>query len=358
MPVTAETLTLQQQLNTQVQSIVDAQTRALTAAWVVAWAEVSADLRDTLLDLLAAGGTVSRATMLRSVRLRSVLGQVADQLTTLADDAGVRITSDLQAVVDDAAKAQARIVASQLPARSDLALAVARTGAAEDKALEAIVHRSTQQITSRTRELSPAAYDAVRRELIRGVAVGSNPRATARRMVARTEGQFNGGLTRALTIARTETLDAHRTAAAVSQAQHTDVLTGWVWLCHLGPRTCPACLARHGTLHTADEAGPHGHQCCRCSRMPKTQSWADLGFDGLDEPDDQLPDAKAWFDALPEADQLAIMGPERLRLLRAGDIAWADLATLKSSDGWRDAWHVTPVSVLAQRSRSRGRAAS
>ena len=197
----------------------------------------------------------------------------------------------------------------------------------------------------------------MRRELIRGVAAGSNPRETARRMVKRAEGGFNGGLTRAMTIARTEMLDAHRQAAQHGQDRHTDVLTGWVWLCHLGPRTCPACLVHHGTVHTADEAGPHGHQCCRCSRMPKSKSWADLGFDGLDDPGDDVPDARAWFDAQPESVQLQIMGPERLRLLTAGKVSWADLAQLRRTRGWRDAWHVTPVKDLTVQP-SRGRRAS
>src|SRR3954468_12306519 len=112
MAITTEVLMLQATLDAQVAAITDQQTRTLTAAWVVAWAEVSADLRDTLAELLA-GATkprLTRAMLLRSVRLRSVLAQIADHLDTLAASSGVTITSDLKKVVQDAVHAQREIL--------------------------------------------------------------------------------------------------------------------------------------------------------------------------------------------------------------------------------------------------------
>lgn len=357
MAITTEVLMLQAALDAQVAAITDQQTRTLTAAWVVAWAEVSGDLRDTLAELLA-GATkprLTRAMLLRSVRLRSVLAQIADHLDTLAASSGVTITSDLKKVVQDAVHAQREILSGQLPGLVDPRDLLVNVRSS-DRAFDAIVQRATEQITSRLRPLSPAAYSAVRRELIRGVAVGSNPRQTAARMVERANGRFDGGLTRALVISRTETLDAHRAAAEQAQNAQADVLTGWIWLCHLSPRTCPSCLAKHGTFHELDEPGPEDHPQGRCVRMPKVKAWADLGFD-VEEPDDVVPDAQAWFDALPVADQVAILGRARLDLLRSGAIEWADLSTRRTSPGWRDSWGVTPVGQLTG-GASGGRAAS
>jgi hypothetical protein len=357
MAITADTLLVQAQLDAQVQAITDQQTRTLTAAWVLAWAEVSGDLRDTLTELLAATtkDRVTRAYMLRSVRLRAILTQIGDRLETLAAGAGVTITSDLARVVQDAVLAQREILTTQLPGLvdpRDLLINVRP----RDRAFDVIVQRTTEDITSRLRPLAPAAHAAVRRELIRGVAVGSNPRATAARMVERTGGEFDGGLTRALVISRTETLDAHRAAAKAAQDEQTEVLAGWIWLCHLSPRTCPSCLAKHGTFHELDEPGPEDHPQGRCSRMPKVKSWAELGF-AVEEPDDQVPDARAWFDALPEADQVAILGRRRLDLLNAGTISWDDLTQRRTATGWRDSWVATPVGQLGGASRA-GRAAS
>jgi hypothetical protein len=345
MAITAQALRLQAQLDAHVQQVTDAQTRALTAAWVYAWAEVSADLQDTLEELLADRGVVSRATMARSLRLRAVLGQVADRLDGLASLAGVRITSDLGAVVDAAAEAQRGILAAQLPPLLTDEFAALVDRRLDDAALDAIVRRTTQQITSRTQPLSAEAEDVVRRELVRAVSVGENPRVTARRMVRRAEKGFNGGLTRAMNISATEILDAHRAAAKVQQDRNAEVLQGWIWLCHLSPRTCPSCLVKHGTLHPLTEAGPEDHPQGRCSRMAKVKPWADLGFD-VEEPEDQVADARAWFDALSEAERVAIMGRTRLDLLNAGKVDWDDLTTCRTTPEWRDSWVLTPIGDL------------
>jgi hypothetical protein len=124
----------------------------------------------------------------------------------------VTITSDLARVVQDAVAAQREILTTQLPGLVDPRDLLVNVRP-RDRAFDVIVQRATEQITTRLRPLAPAADAAVRRELIRGVAVGSNPRATAARMVERAGGEFDGGLTRALVISRTETLDAHRAAA-------------------------------------------------------------------------------------------------------------------------------------------------
>ena len=200
MAVTARTLRLQRQIERDLRKITDAQTRALVSAWADAWDEVSPDLTATLLDMLTAGDKVTRAQLLRSQRLRRALAVIAASLEQLAHDAGVRIVGDLQQVIDQAGGAQASVIDSQLPPRSDLLAGLDSWSRVDDRQIAAIVARSTRQITSRTRPLSADAYGAVRRELLRGVASGSNPRQTARRIVQRAEGRFNGGLARALTI--------------------------------------------------------------------------------------------------------------------------------------------------------------
>lgn len=347
MAVTGLTLHLEQQLRDQLDQIVDQQTRDLTKAWVEAWDEVAPDLNQALLDLTTTGshtGLIGRVQLMRSSQLFQSLEVIARNLGQLANQAGLRITTDLPAVVREAGVAQQAILASQLPKGVDLG----GWDRVDPETIAAMVHRTTQQITSLTRPLAPEAYAAVRAELLRGVAVGDNPRATAARMLQRAEGRFNGGLTRALTIARTETLSAHRTAATVARSQNLDVVTGWRWLTTLDTRTCPACLAKNGTVHPAAEVGPAGHPNCRCAAVPVTPSWRDLGFD-VDEPPDVFPDARAWFDGLSQADKVRVMGRERLALLQAGKIGWDDLATLRHNPNWRDSWQVTSLSDLTRK---------
>ncbi len=342
MAVTRRTLALQRQVTAEVNRIVNAQERALVSAWVDAWDEVAPDLTAALLEMLVAGDKVTRAQLLRSTRLRKALAVIADQLEALAKSAGVRITGDLADVIEKAGAAQASVIDSQLPPDTDL-VSIDTWSRIDARQIAAIVARTTEQITSLTRPLGAEAYDVVRRELIRGVAAGANPKATAARITARTERVgFNGGLNRALTIARTETLDAHRAAAALSQAAHADVLGGWSWLAKLDTRTCPSCWAQHGRVHPLDEPGPNDHQCGRCGRLPVTKSWADLGFD-LEEPPSLLPDSASLFEGLSSEEQLQILGPGRYSAWVRGEFPMDAWSVRRTTSGWRDSYGMAPV---------------
>lgn len=338
MAFTARTLRLLEELRVEVTALTDAHTRALTAAWVTAWDDVAHALTQAVQDAVENG--LTGHALITTSQMTNALQTIADQLDSLAAASQLVITGSLQQVVSAAITTQAAIITSQLPRDSGT---IVRPAPRE--ALDAIVQRATEQITAAHWMLSPEAEDAVRRALIRGVAGGINPRRTAQLMVQRAEGGFNGGLTRALTISRTETLDAWRNAAAVHQQANADVLAGWVWVAQLSVRTCPSCWAMHGTQHDLDEPGPNDHQNGRCTRAPKTRSWRDLGFD-IDEPPDLLPDARATFERLPRNEQMAVMGPQRLDALDAG-LPWGQLAETRTNPGWRDSIVPTPARELA-----------
>lgn len=350
MAITPETLRLVERMRAQVDDITDRRIRALVRAWVNAWDTLTLELIhaiDELLDL-GDGGWPGRSQIYRAVRTRRALELVEQALNQLAADAATGIGDDAQQAVAIGAHGQGEIIASQLPtpAQAGGTNLAARMNRVTEQAISTIVTRTTQQITSLAKPLPADSAAAVRRELVRGVTVGANPRVAASRMLRNLEGEFNGGLQRALVIARTEILDAHRAAAAAGQAANADVLRGWVWLARLDRRTCPSCWSKHGTVHPLDVPGPLDHQQGRCSRGPVTKSWADLGIKGTTEPPSILPDAQQTFAGLPEEDQRAIMGPRRLELLRNNEIDWSDLAKRRSTDGWRDSYIPTPVRDL------------
>lgn len=352
MAVTAETLRVQAELRASLDHIVDNQTRDLVAAWADAWDEVAPDLTAALLEQLVAGEQITRAQLLRSTRLRKALQVIKGQLQDLSDQAGVRIVADLQDVIDTAGAAQASVIDSQLPPNADQLVDLDAWSRVDGDQVAAIVQRSTEQITSLARPIPAEQYAILRRELIRGMAAGSNPRETARRIMRRTEGRFNGGLTRALVIARTETLDAHREAARLGRMAHADVLGGWTWLAKLDARTCPSCWAQHGSLHRLDEQGPNDHQQGRCTAMPTTKPWADLGID-IEEPPSLLPDAASEFAALSPAQQKAVLGPARHAAWVRGEFPMDLWSVRRTTDGWRDSYGVAPApSSGGRRSRS------
>lgn len=349
MAVTDRTLWLLRSLRVEVGQQADDTVRRLTAAWVQAWDVLDAEWRAAMADvvaLYAAGGRWPAPWQLARIdRLVAAQQQTAAALAALTATTNTTTAAGATEVVAATAAAEPAIMASQLPAA--LAAAALETYAARvaPSALEAIVARARSQIHAWTWPLTDDAVQAMRRALISGVATGAHPTEAARSMVQQVEGAFNGGLTRAINIARTETLDAYRHTSATVHAANADVLDGWTWIATLDRRTCPGCWGMHGTHHPLAQAGPWDHQQGRCARMPKVKSWAELGIPGVEAPD-LTPDAERVFAALPPDEQLAIMGPGRLALLTAGRVDWRDLATRRDNQAWRPSYVPRPVREL------------
>lgn len=343
--VTDETLLIAADTRRRLQRMTDEQSVALTMAWVEAWDTLTPLFNEALLDLLqGAPDRIPRAVVARNRKLQAALRQASTVLNELTRGANEVIENSLADAILDAVQSHEAILRTQLPPEG--AGVAFNLDAPAPDALDAIVLRTTQQIHSATRPLAGWVVTAMRQELVRGIAVGSNPREVARKIMRATEGHFNGGLARATRIARTEMLSAHRAGSLSAAKLNKDLLTGWRWQCTLDRRTCPACLAKHGEMFEVDAYGPAGHPNCRCARIDVTKSWAELGFAGIDEPADTFPDARSWFDGLTDDSKLSIMGPTRLQLLDDGKIRWEDLATLQKSPQWMDNWVQTSVKSL------------
>jgi len=131
------------------------------------------------------------------------------------------------------------------------------------------------------------AAQAMADALIRGTALGWNPRKTAQAMA---DG-IATGLGRILTTARTEQLRVYREANR-RQFEHSGVVEGFVRLVAHQSRTCLACLAAEGEWFPV-EADLYDHPNGRCSAVPKV--------DGLRLPTFQL--GRDWFGTLSSATQ-------------------------------------------------------
>lgn len=320
----------------------------LVRAWVDAWDQLAYDFEAAMSDLLlqAQNGRVTGIAVGRNVRLQQALERAAATLDGLADTAeGVASAASRQLVLS-AAQTQLDTIRAQLPADHVSYLAPSWTRV-DPAALDVIVARTGQTIHQRLIPLSDEAVAAMKKSLLQGIVVGENPRRVAAAMVRKAEKGFNGGLTRAMVIARTELLDANRAANKAAEQLSKDVVKGWMWVATLDSKTCPSCISQHGSEHPTDEDGPLDHHQGRCDRAPITKSWKELGFD-IEEPPSLVPDAQEWFDSLTPGTQRDIMGPARLKLLQDGDITLADLSTKRSTPGWRDSMHVTPVRDLSK----------
>lgn len=316
-------------------------TYGLTQAWVDAWDSIQPELEAAARGL---AGSDPRSALL--ARRAALVGDTAGVLVSDALYAtGEGMSSAMVAAVANAEKQQILAASTQVPPDQAASFG-ASLNRVDPLQLEAIVMRGTEAIMVGWSAMPVHVQSAVRTNLFKGVAFGLHPTVVARKIMDNAQGAFAGGLSRAIRVARTEMLDAHRNASGAWRQSNKNVLAGWRWLATLDTRTCPSCLAKNGNLYEVDDPGPLDHPNGRCDAVPETKSWKDLGIDGVEEPPSTFPDARAWYDGLSPEAQKSIMGPSRQALLADGKIGWDDLSTRVSSRGWRDSYTTTSLRDL------------
>jgi hypothetical protein len=345
-----DTLRRQRRLANEVGRQVDDDTRAVTGLWVGAWAALRdrwASAGRAIADRAAQLGRWPSPWDLHLVDAAEIARRdTAVAVTQVVLEATVRLARTARTIVETDVAAEPGVIGSQFPSAHRARIERTADLRVQPSALEVIIARSREQITALARPLPDDVTEAIRRELVRGVRVDVAPEVVAHRIVDSVHGALNGGLGRMLVIARTELADAYRTAAAYVHKANRDILAGWCWLSSLDVRCCPACWAMHGRRFPLDQAGPWDHQQGRCTRLPVARSWADLGLG--EEPPDLVPNARDKFNNLPVEDQLRILGPARLAMLRDGRIGWDDLAVLRDTPAWRPSWRPATVRALAR----------
>jgi SPP1 gp7 family putative phage head morphogenesis protein len=328
--------------------IEDAHTRQVTRAY----SAVNARLRQNLAALTrqieqaqAAGVEVRPGWIYAQARYRQLISDLVEHTDAFLASAARIITAGQDAAVHAAVEDGRRLARAALgPAPKSVLVQVATSwDRLAAPALDYLIGRASDRgpLGSLLNEIAPLAREKVEHTLLYGVAAGKNPRAMAREVQA--AAQITR--TRALVIARTEIVGAHREAAAPVWRQ-TGVVQKWTWSCAKDRRTCAACWAMDGTEHDLGE--PMGsHPQCRCAKVPKTLSWEELGFRGIPDSRPQLVTGPDAFERLPEADQLAILGRARLDAYNAGDITLADLVQHTHSPRWGYGIRVKPARSIA-----------
>lgn len=274
--------------------------RTVASAYQQAY-DAAADELDRLLQLVEE--SPSPATLMQASRLRNLLDALEQELAGFAATAGGAIDQGAQA-----------------SAGAGSADAVAMVTSAAQAPTVAAVHEIAAGHAAAILSTMPSqTANAVREAMVRGVTLGNNPRAIARDI----KRILGSTLTRALTIARTEMLQAYRDATLDAYRRNRHVVMEWAWLATVDARTCPVCWAMHGTVHSLDER-LESHPACRCAMVPLTRPWAEIGTAGQ---------ATGWrpplgtdlFARLPAGDQRRILGPGKYRAYRDGQIALPDL---------------------------------
>ena len=175
--------------------------------------------------------------------------------------------------------------------------------------------------------------------LVQGIALGKGPRETARR-VTESAGM---GLSKALTLSRTETMRAYREASRMQYAANPAIVKGYRRMSAKDGRVCMACVVLDGELYGLDEP-LQAHPNCRCTLVPETITYEDLGLQDvpMPEPGDT---GREWFRKQPRNTQLQIMGNSETRLgaWERGDVTFADMVKVTDHPVWGKSASVKPL---------------
>lgn len=197
--------------------------------------------------------------------------------------------------------------------------------------------------------LTVAGAESVARALVAGFAAGEPIRQVAKRV----DLERNMTHARAMTITRTETLRALREGSLKVMSRNPHLLEGWRWSATLDHHTCGVCIAMQGSLHgTLDPFDTHPN--CRCSPMPQTKSWADLGYPGIPDTAPDLPSADDWLGKVGLDRLVRAYGPTVGPMINGGYLKAADLVHLADRGRWGKQPTLRQVGALKATAQSRG----
>ena len=317
--------TIQQRINRFRQELADQETAAtgeMVRAYTRSWEAIYAELRDLSLRVAVAedAGRHSPSWIYQEARLRSFAFTVSSEISKLTGTAQGQLSGlsvDFVQKAEDHTQELIKALMGRVPAGAIPSFTRLNPGV-----VESIVGATGpgSPVAALFAEMPAGTAERVSTILTNGLALGKGMEEVARDI----RPEVGGDLVRSIAITRTESLRAYRSAAIANYSANSDVVRGWQWSAQLSRRTCPICIAMNGSIHPLEE--PFGsHVNCRCVPIPYTASWAELGFDDMEEVAPELESGSDWFAGQGEDTQVAILGPGKQELYKNGELALTDI---------------------------------
>lgn len=265
-------------------------------------------------DARKAGEQIEPSWLFRRNRLQSLLAQVEQEIARFADYAEPALREQQRQAIEAAQRHAEQLVLMQLP---EVTMSWSRLPG--EAVTDLIGFTEAGPLRELLDKLGPQTSEGFRRALIESVAVGHNPRETARRV----RKEFSIGLARALRISRTEQLRSYREATRRNYEANSDIIEGWIWLAAKQDRTCPMCLAMDGTFHKLNER-LNDHPNGRCAMVPVVK--------GKDMPKHET--GAEWFEQQDEATQRKVLGNAGYEAFKSGKVTLDDFVGQKRSKDW------------------------
>jgi len=176
----------------------------------------------------------------------------------------------------------------------------------------------------------PTAVERMTNILINNVAMGMSPMVTAKQMMA----GMAGGLSHALTVARTEQMRVYREASR-QQYELSGAVQEYMRFASKSGNTCALCLALDGEIYKSSEL-MSVHPNDRCVMIPVVN--------GVKPP--QWESGEDWLKRQDEATQKHILGPGAQEMWKNGDIELMDLVKKVEHPTWGPSLQRVPLKDL------------
>lgn len=303
----------------------------MTRQWVTAQKRVDVEVQSLLRKMeaaRAAGITPSPAWLYQQRRLAQVTDTIRQEVFRWAPHAE-EATWDLARDAMEAADANARELAQEAT-RVDLpGVEAGFTDINPENAATMLGHLAPGgPVRDLLVSIGGEAADAAEAALVQGVLLGKGSDWISREL----KRALDIPRWRAETIARTEALRTYRETSRLTYDGATTV-GSWTWHAALDRRSCPACVVMHGTHHPTTET-LDGHPRCRCSMVPRTKTWAELGVEGVPETRPDIQTGKDWLQAQSPATQRAVLGPRKFQAWKEGKVTLDDFVARTHSPAW------------------------
>ncbi|MFZ1719975.1 MAG: phage minor head protein [Candidatus Moraniibacteriota bacterium] len=271
------------------------------------------EIQKLMADSAASGEEISRSWVARSRRLAELIDQVKSQIVRFGGQVTGVVSREQLAAISISGEQTADAVKAIVGSRQLAVGSLLPTRAIENAV--GMMGDGSPMIAYFEKTFAPAVAAALRSELARAVAMGTDFNTIARRLMAA------GDITRwrALPMARTEVNRVRRATTLETYRENSDVFTGWEWVANKSPRTCPVCLALDGRIFELKDEFPQ-HVNCRCTLIPVIA--------GVTRPKREL--GAEWFARQTDEVKEKIIGVEALEAYARGDIE------LKDFVGWRN----------------------
>lgn len=284
-----------------------------------------AALAERMANVKRDGGTVTQGMLFQESRYRILLSQLNDELAKYTRYADRTITDRQAQLARLGIDHAARAIEAQGVRAGFARLPV--------EAVQNMVGLAGNGSPLRTLLTAswPDAAEGLTQQLIRGIALGWNPRRTARAMAAGS----TRSLDRMMLISRSESMRVYR-AANLASYRNSGVVSGYRRLAARGTRTCFSCTLRDGEfIDLRDEMDEHPSG--RCTSVPIVM--------GVPEPTWQL--GKDWLIEQPEKTQMLVMGKGRLNLWKSGRYALEEMIQVIPNETWGNSLGSVPLRELA-----------